>query len=173
MRSFNDGPKSNNWSLEEKREGDGRQAQGRKGCVKTGRGGQDAATSQEAPGPLANTRSWRRGGQASPEPSQGATFWPTPEAGGEEDRPPRSLHREPLSGQHFDLGLPAPELGENTFLLFGAAQPVVILQQHQETHTWRKWEVTHESNYDTNVQDTVLCEPEQGRRTSCRRKTNA
>ena len=77
MRSFNDGPKSNNWSLEEKREGDGRQAQGRKGCVKTGRGGQDAATSQEAPGPLANTRSWRRGGQASPEPSQGATFWPT------------------------------------------------------------------------------------------------
>ena len=78
MRSFSEGPKSNDWSLEEKREGDGRQAQGRKGRVKTGIGGQDVATSQEAPGPLANIRSWRRGGQASPEPSQGATFWPTP-----------------------------------------------------------------------------------------------
>lgn len=50
---------------------------------------------------------------------------------------------------------------------------MVILQQHQETHTQRKWEVTYESNYDTNVQVAVLCEPEQGRRTSCRRKTNA
>ena len=78
MRSFSEGPKSNDWSLEEKREGDGRQAQGRKGRVKTDRGGQNVATSQEAPGPLANIRSWRRGGQASPEPSQGATFWPTP-----------------------------------------------------------------------------------------------
>jgi len=107
MRSFSEGPKSNDWSLEEKREGDGRQAQGRKGHVKTGRGGQDVATSQEAPGPLANTRSWRRGGQASLEPSQGAMFWPTPEAGGEEDRPPWSLHREPRSGQHLDLGPPA------------------------------------------------------------------
>ena len=75
--------------------------------MKTGRGGQDVATSQEAPGPLANTRSWRRGGQASLEPSQGAMFWPTPEAGGEEDRPPWSLHREPRSGQHLDLGPPA------------------------------------------------------------------
>ena len=52
MRSFSEGPKSNDWSLEEKREGDGRQAQGRKDRVKTGRGGQDVATSQEAPGPL-------------------------------------------------------------------------------------------------------------------------
>lgn len=55
MRSFSEGPKSNDWSLEEKREGDGRQAQGRKGLVKAGRGGQDAATSQEALRPLANT----------------------------------------------------------------------------------------------------------------------
>ena len=145
MRSFSEGPKSNDWSLEEKREGDGRQAQGRKGLVKIGRGGQDAATSQEAPRPLANTRSWKTEGQSLP--------W--------------NLQRGQASCQHLDI-----ELGENAFLLFGAAQSVVILQQHQETHTQRKWEVTCDSKHYTNVQDTVLREPEQGRKTSCRRTTN-
>ena len=66
MRSFSEGPKSNDWSLEEKREGDGRQAQGRKGLVKIGRGGQDAATSQEDQDPWQTPEAGRQRDRASP-----------------------------------------------------------------------------------------------------------
>lgn len=87
------------WALEEKREGDSRQRlRGEKAArVKTGRDGRDAATSREAP-----------------------------EAGGGKGRSSPELLEGALPCRHLDLRLLAPELGEDTFLLFAATPSVVI-----------------------------------------------